>query len=992
MPRVIFKCPYLKGGGKTEAHRRYFVKYIATREGVDKIDDSRKLLPETIKQRKLVSQLLREFPDTKDLFEYEDYSKNPTRENASEFIAAALEHNLHMVARREKYIDYIATRPRAERMGEHGLFTAAGVTVTLSQVAEDVAAHTGNVWTPIISMRREDAVRLGYDNAECWRDFLSSYKNDFANGLKIAPDNLRWYAAYHDEGHHPHVHMICYSTNPTEGFLTKQGIQNIRGGLTKQIFRQDNLSIYQQETEYRSELTNAAQNAMSDLIRQMQNGVLYNEKIEQLTVELVRRLQYHSGQKKYGYLRPPLKNIVDKIVDELEKDSRIAETYRLWCEMRLEILRAYSNNPPHPGKLSGQKELKRIKNIVVEEAARICDQELTFEQPERDGEVFSSDPQDVDADTDLPDFDTEAVADDEAITEPEDIIPHMSWSDQYRKAKEYLYGSDSVLRDFDRAFELFLVESNSGNALAMYDLARMYADGLGREPDQGATQEWYTKALAAFHTVEAEKPYHYVEYRIGKMYAAGLGCEQDYNKAAEWLRMSADEGNKYAQYSLAGLYYRGQGVAQEYERALVLYQDSAAKGFPYASYELGKMYRDGIGTITDKDKSAYHFNTAFSGFRSLENKSHDDKLQYRLGWMLENGVGADQSIPAAMEYYEKAAGVGNPHAQYALAKLLQRDKETSPERIAEAVELLKKAVKSGNGAAVYALAKLYRDGTGVEKDAIQAAELFERAAMEFDNAYAAYALGKMKLEGTAITKDSTAAVQWFEVSAQMGNQYAQYRLGKLFVQGVEVPRNVDDGIKWLSESAKQNNPYAQYSLAMLYLRGELIPKDAAKAAALLEQAAEQDNEYVAYQLGKLYISGEGVQKDTVKAVVWFLRSAKLGNQYAQYALGKLYLMGKDIPRDEEAAMHWFTLSAAQGNVYAQFFLDHAGCWNEPSAFLMASRLMYQMSRIFQDNQPRPASASGGIALDRKLLRKLQAKKIAQGHAEDDHEQSHTMQM
>lgn len=1068
MPRVIFKCPYLKGGGSTAAHRRYYVKYIATRDGVEKMDDTRKLLPATGSQEKLIAQLLRDFPDTREMFEYEDYLRNPTRGNASELITAVLDQNLPLLDKRENYIKYIATRPRAERSGDHGLFTSAGTPVVLARIADTVAEHPGNVWTPIISLRREDAARLGYDNAANWQAFLSSYAEQMAKNMKIKPDNFHWYAAYHDEGHHPHIHMVCWSSDPREGFLTKDGIRGIKSGLAGRIFRQELMEVYQEQTQRRDELMAAARERMAGLVEQMQSGVLHNENIEQLTAHLAQRLRFHSGKKQYGYLKPPLKAVVDEIVSELEKDPRIAEAYRLWCDMRLEVLGTYLKEPEHPGPLSRQKELRRILNIVIEEAAILGGQEVAFDRPDAADELFPSAPRD-DSPADLPDTDADDAPEPE-MAEPEDAEPRVDWSDQYRQAKRYLYGSEETPRDFDMAFRLFHEEALAGNALAMHDLARMYADALVPETEAEraggemgpASRWWYVKALAAFLAVEDVKPGRYTEYRIGKMYAAGLGTEQDHSEAAGWFRESADQGYKYAQYSLAGLYYRGKGIEQDYEAALGLYTKSAAQEFPYASYELGKMYRDGVGTVKNDGAAGSHFRDAYHGFTALERQSHDDKLQYRLGWMLEKGVGTGQDIPAAMEFYEKAAGVGNPHAQYALAKLILKDPAAAPERAAEAVAMLEKSAEAGNGTAVYALAKLYRDGSengAVEKDVPKAMALFTKAAEEFENEHASYALGKLYQEGKELPRDIPAAVRWLEKSAEMGNQHALYRLGKLYLSGEDIPKDVgkavrcflaaaeqgnqfaqyalgmlylkgedapkdvpaaaallekaalqdneyaqyqlaklylsgdglpknpEKAVRWFSAAAEQGNQFAQYALGMLYLKGEDAPKDMTAAAALLEKAALQDNEYAAYQLGKLYLSGDGVSKDAEKALHWLTKSAEAGNQYAQYILGKLLLMGKDVPRDREAALKWLTLSAEQGNIYAQFFIDHFDEFKDPSAFMMASRLLHHMGNIFRDNTPPPGSGSGGMATDRKLLCKLREKKIAQGHAADDHAQT-----
>ena len=201
MPRIIFKCRYLKNSA---VHLENLVEYVATRDGVEKISTFSRDSSATQKQKMLIKDILVQFPDTADVFEYEDYLKHPTTKNASEFISSALDQNLDQLSHQEIYVNYIATRPRAEKLGTHGLFSDGDTPLVLSKVMEEVAQHTGNVWTPIISLRREDAARLGYDNAAAWMALIRKQRNVFAEQMKIAPENLRWYAAFHNEGHHPH--------------------------------------------------------------------------------------------------------------------------------------------------------------------------------------------------------------------------------------------------------------------------------------------------------------------------------------------------------------------------------------------------------------------------------------------------------------------------------------------------------------------------------------------------------------------------------------------------------------------------------------------------------------------------------------------------------------------------------------------------------------------------------------------------------------------
>lgn len=953
MARIILKCPYLKGGEKTASHLSNLVKYIATRDGVEKMESVHRLWHSTKKQQELIAQILREFPDTKDLFEYEDYCENPNRGNASEFISIALEQNLDKISGREKYLDYIANRPRVEKFDTHGLFTAGDAPLILSQVAEEVSSHTGNVWTPIISLRREDAARLGYDNARAWKALLSSKAMELAESLKIHPDHLKWYAAFHNESHHPHVHMVCYSTNPQEGYLTKPGIRKMKSALANEIFRQELIPLYGEKPQRRDDVKQQAAEAMGELIRQMKGGVLLSERMEQLLTHLAERLQTVGGKKQYGYLKADLKNVVDEIVDELAKDSRIAEAYRLWWEVRGRIESVYTETPSEPPPLSRCEDFKPIRNMVIQEAINLDGGVMTFEEP-------------ASVDSALPDDDTPSMegAPENVPAEPEDASEPSSapsfhsrekasaswWTEEYKLAKQYLHGDEDadIPQDFEQAFDLFLLEAENDNPLALYDLGRMTVDGLVCKADADAAYGWYGKALAVFHAAEEEKPWKYTEYRIGKMVAAGHGTEQDYLQAADWLTLSANEKYKYAQYSLGGLYYHGKGVEQDHETAFDLYTRSADQSFPYASFELGKMLRDGIGCVKNHPDADRRFKEAFLGFVSLEEKGHDDKLQYRLGWMLLNGVGTKKDETKAKEYFEKAATVGNPFACYQLAKLILAEEAALPQEVEKALGYL-------------------------------------RLAVEAENPYAAYFLGKLYEKGQHVLQNTAEAVRLYTLSAEQDNDFAAYRLGKLYLGGGGVLKDVETAIRWLTFAADRKNQFAEYALGTLYMKGNDVPNDAAKGMEYLKRSAGQGNQFAQYRLGKVYLMGEDVPKDIPAVLQLLTAAAGQGNQYAQYTLGKLYLMGKDVPKDKETAVRWFTLSAAQGNIYAQFFLDHMDEFKHPSVLLAGTRLLHHMSRVFTDNAP-PLKPPGQRA-DRKLLRRLREKKQAQGHARDDQEQT-----
>ncbi len=369
MPRIIMKSPYIKPNSKN--HIGNYVKYIATRDGVEKADSTQKYMEVTSVQKKIIDNLLKNYPDSKDLYEYEDYENNPTRGNADELIMRIAETHAELFADREKYVSYIAQRPRAEKLSTHGLFADDGVPIVLSKVQKEVAESKSNIWTHIISLKREDAERLGYNNASAWMNLIRSQRNMIAENMKIAPENFKWYAAFHNEGHHPHIHMIAYSTKSNEAYLTEKGIENIKSNLAKVIFRQDLISVYQKQTEHRDKLRAEARYIVDDLVSKINSEIYINSSIQQKLLELADMLSKTSGKKVYGYLKPDVKSLIDSIVEELASDDRIKKLYDLWYEQKENTIRTYTDELPDRIPLVDNKEFKPIKNAVIQEALKL---------------------------------------------------------------------------------------------------------------------------------------------------------------------------------------------------------------------------------------------------------------------------------------------------------------------------------------------------------------------------------------------------------------------------------------------------------------------------------------------------------------------------------------------------------------------------------------------------------------------------------------------
>lgn len=638
MPRLIFKCPYIKGGTSAAcAHLENYVQYMATRNGVERIDPGCDGWQATKRQKEMIKQILRDFPLSRGMFEYEDYLVTPTRSNASEFITRALEDNYDRIAKMDNYLNYIATRPRAQRIGSHGLFTGAEDSLVLAQIAEAVAMHPGNVWLPIISLRREDAARLGYDKADEWIALLSKYAMDIAEAMKIPWEDFRWYAAFHDEAHHPHVHMVCFSADPSKGFLTKQGIAQIKSGLAKEIFRQDLTELYQKQTQRRNELNTDAQAALREVIESMQSGNIQNVHIEERLQYLADRLRFLSGKKQYGYLKAPLKAVVDEIVDELAKDPRVASAYNLWYELREDVLRTYKDDLPERLPLSEQKEFKRLKNLVIEEAVKLGQRQ----------QVFHPD--------DIQDDDPAEQAEGEQAKQTKGHSPDESNAGQgfaqYALGKKYRDGQ-GVERNIQKAVELFTLAAKQGNSFAAFALGKMYLSNDASLPrDEATALNWITYA--------SERGNQFAQCYLGKLLLKGAdGIPQDTNAALRWLRASVDQGNVYAEYALAMAYLKGKIVPKDALKALELLRHASSQDHQFAQYQLGKMLLQGEEAPKDV-AAAVHWLTVSA--------MHGNQYaQYALGKLYLLGKDVEKDKASAAKWFQMAADQGNEYAQYFL--------------------------------------------------------------------------------------------------------------------------------------------------------------------------------------------------------------------------------------------------------------------------------------------------------------------------------------
>ena len=844
MPKLIVTSRYLKSGSKKKLAN--YVKYIATREGSVPTEDKNEQAPATKNQQELVLSLINDFPDSKDLFEYDDYIKNPTVKNASALVSEILDRNMDRLTNRENYVGYLANRPGTVKFGSHGLFSQSDEPIDLEKVAKEIANHGGNVWTHVVSLRRDNAQAMGYDNLNAWRELVKRQIPNIAKNQKIDMANLKWYASFHDKKTNPHVHIIIYSTNEREGFLTNHGIKKIRSGFANDIYADELHHLYAQQTDLRDLLKKESEQLMKQLAENISQSKNFDAELIELVSKLSSQLSKSKGKKVYGYLKSDAKKTVDEIFARLAENESIQKMYSLWCEMEQQKHDVYSSAKVHIPKLTDNKEFKSVKNMIIR---TVLDMNIhVVDAVVQDTELTVSDIDDPDVVISPLVDETEQFENTVTTDFVAESNYYLKWSNNYREACNLIYDKNSKLKDFQKAEQLLLTESKSGNVLAIHDLGKLHStDKLGAK-DEEKSLRYYSEALKGFLEVEpsSKKLKPYVQYRIGKMYCYGSGTEQNYQKAFEWFERSAKQKNKFAQYSLANLYYYGNGVEKDLSLAFLWYQKSSAQGQPYASYAVAQMYSKGEYVSQGGETAQRYYKAALSGFLELESKEQaDDNLYYKLGSMFKNGLGTDVDMDRAIDYFKGSAEMNNKNGLYEYGKALLLG-EHIPQDKEKAVKLLEKAIKLENINAKRFLALEYISGEHLDQD--------------IDKGFA------------MLTE-----------CADSGDNFACYKLGKIYFKGDIVLQDLDKAEKYLLSA--EDNEFTQYAFGKLYLQKEKY--DILKAVDCFEKSADK-NVWSSYQLGRLYLFGaEGLEKDKTKAVEWLTKSANNGNEYAQNMLNNM---------------------------------------------------------------------------------------------------------
>lgn len=438
----------------------------------------------------------------------------------------------------EKYAQYIAQRP-----GSHGLFGDDDV-VDLQEAMDELKNYTGNVWTPIISLHREDAVQYGYDHADAWKNLIRSHRNEIAEAMHISPNHFRWYAAFHNEGDHPHIHMMAWSTDSKEAYLNRDGIKMIKSTLANDIFAHEMAQFYEQKSEARQELVRAARQSMRELAKEMQSGFVDFPEQEMLMRQLSEQLKTVRGKHSYGYLPKDAKRLVDEIVDNMLSVKIVSDCYDRWLMLQGKVDNFYAgeNEPRQRLPLSQVKEFHAIKNAVIKVADDIRLGRVTFE--------------------------------DETLRQDEE---HGEVSPAYWQLRYVIEDKDHSLEERDEAVVKMKVLASQDDLRAQYYLGKLYRDGGIVIPDSKLA-EYYLKSAAERGMAEAQ-------YALGRLCLSDDEDVHDVAQGIRWLESAAELGSSDAAYLLGKLY-----LPKDREKAARYFEQAARQDNPCAQYMLGKSF------------------------------------------------------------------------------------------------------------------------------------------------------------------------------------------------------------------------------------------------------------------------------------------------------------------------------------------------------------------------------------------------------------------
>ena len=903
----------------TKAHTADLVGYVGTRESVSFNNDTPIMMSEaTDKQKHALEILMKDCKDYENTHEYKDYIANPTKANASELITRLsemilLDNGIYLDEAVSDLVSYVGTRPSVdiEKSQQHGLFSFYE-NVDLDKAMEEISNHKGRIWTHVISLRREDADRLGYSSQAPWKQLVRSEIDTIAKANNIKLENLRWYAGMHNTGHHPHIHLFIYSNDPKEGYINTKGIKSIKSAFANEIFKDDLKHSFVNQTEYRNQI----KDEMSQLVNKISTNPLsqYNNNtlnyLQNSLLNLADKMP-ETGKHYYKYQSKEVKSLVDDILKNLtEKSPDMLKLYNMWCTEQEKILGTYNNTPNYKTPIEQNNNFKFLKNSLLKKARELqaitkietnittdediiqeidTENNLKLEPVETLSEKQISDSAENIGDM-LDETYNEQLTENSNIDFIEDndlIMPEFLTSDDileleanamsdpnsaYELAMLHIYGNPQqhIQKNYELAHRYLVISANQGHAYANYELGKMYYNGIGVEADTEISNNYFLKAHDLFLCELSPEVLDSLGYKLPV-------SNIDYDTCK-------------ALYTLGAMYYKGLGVMQDYQKAEMYFSGSQEK-IPYSKIYLGNMAMYGLSKDVDYDEAKNHYNEAMNSHNELTQA----QASYKIAMMYEKGLGTNIDYSLAFKHYFNAANLDFADAHYKMGYLLETEKfktknigkEQSNVCYKNAFDLYVKAEKEiENKVTELTIGTMYSKGQGVEQNEDKAVKWLTKSA-EKDNAIAYQKLGLIYADIDSKYYDINKAVDMFEKSSKTGNHFANYQLGKIYADLSSQFYDLNKAIPNLQISAEQGNHFANYKLGKIYISKDAQFFDVDKAISNFEISANQNNPNAYYQLGKIYGSRMYGKYCPQKAIFYFQKALEGNHPLAQKQLDKL---------------------------------------------------------------------------------------------------------
>ncbi len=932
--------------------------------GIEEAEITESDSPATQKQIERIEQFVEAVPSLKDCMEYLDFKSDPTFQNASDFLGNAFENALGQNVDSETMkmmIQYIASRPGVIKDGHHGLFSAEEHT-DLQAYIDEVSHHDGNIWSNVISLRREDADALGYNTQEMWKDTVRAHVDEIAKDANIPLNDFRWCGAMHNTGHHPHIHMMFWSQNPSvNNFLSKEGIEKIKSTFAHEIFRAEFENIYSLQNEVSEELRAKADELINRLDSSMSN-LDDNSALVAKFAALGNSLEELQGKHQYKFLPKECKALVDGILDDIGEMPEIKKLLELYEEQTGNIHLMYNNEyqPRQLSQMNSNDNLYALKGMVIRAA----------EELSRTHEIETVEEIEIPEDIDVPEEAEETVS-------VEDIA-FLNETSEHFSTREHSYSSFETAEDKNH-----FVGSKSNRTRQKPDFGELYRKAMNAAlPDE-------QRADAAF--------------RVAKHYFYGSGsCEQDYYQAQMWYGISAANGHSEASYNLGKMYVHGtipeeknEELGREYvakagfgfnssllksNNAEIIYaisdegqsisefidaknkiraesaklfeyefepyegikaEDNAYQGYLHSRYEylLGKIYYDGDGYYMHERTEQKHFEQDFKKALELYKLSFVTgyaHAAFNIGKMYSNGKGVVQDLNASREWFIAGAEKGDQFCAYALGSMYQHGSGVKT-NIPEAVKYYQMAVDEGNAFAQYALAGIYEQGTAeINTDKQKAHDLYARALRNWEDTpqlvadrELTYRVGRMYEKGLGTEKNAGKALENYRNAADAGHAYAQYKVAEALEEDnpLEAQEYYSKALKQFEETLSEApEAFLAYKVSSMYAKGHGTEESFDDSFRYAKMAADLGHAYAQYHIANEYASGETVEKDEALAHEYYSKAFKsLTEEYEQQPdeikaqiIAKLYDKGLGIEQNTDKAFEYYKYAADAGSSYAQY--------------------------------------------------------------------------